>query len=196
MKSKVICVTMAAAILSSIVPAMAGQKVSISMDGRPERLFRPMVGLSGMDQNFVRHAAIVNMFEIQTSELAANRSSNPFILEYAKEMAHEHSFAQEDLKMVATAKGVSLPQELPAKMQKTIAKLSNLKGAAFDNAYQKIQRAGHEQTATKFKGQIFAGRDEDVQSFTVKTLPAVELHYRMLMAKETMMGPTKMGHGI
>lgn len=187
---------MAAAIFSSIVPAMAGQKVSISMDGRPERLFRPMVGVSPKDQHFIRQAAIVNMFEIQSSELAASRSNDPFVVEFAKEMAQEHAFAQEDLKMVARAKNVSLPQALPAKMQKMIAKLSNLKGAAFDNAYQKMQRNGHSDTANKFKGQIFAGRDEDVQSFTVKTLPAVELHYRMLLNKETMMGPTKMGHGI
>ncbi|AIE87254.1 DUF4142 domain-containing protein [Fimbriimonas ginsengisoli] len=185
----------AVAAFSLVVPAFA-QNVSISQDGRPERLFRTVSGLNSRDMKFVKDAAAANMFEILTSQLAAERSNDTFVQEFAKEMIHEHKGSQEELKAVASNKGVSLPSNLPSKLQKAYNKLASLRGSAFDSAYQMWQKDGHAATSMKFKGEIQNGRDQDVKAYAVKTLPAVTMHYKMLIAKKTMMGATKMDHGM
>lgn len=195
MNNKIFGALLAAAMTVTAVTANA-QSVSISRDGRPERLFRPVSGLSSMDINFLKNASLANIFEIKAGELAQERGASDFVRQYGKEMVHEHTLAQEELKALAMDKGVSLPQDLPAPMSDAIRKLSTLNGAAFDAEFQKWQKAGHEMTSVKFKKEIRSGRDQDVKGYAVKTLPAVSMHYRMLLAKKTMMGPTKMEHGI
>lgn len=196
MKSKFNGVILAAMFVASAVPAFAQENVQISRDGRPERLFRPISGINASDKMFLMNASIANIFEIKTSELAASRSRSPFVQEFAKEMIHEHTGAQNELKMVADKKGYKLPQDLPGKLKMAYAKLSNLRGAAFDREYQKWQKAGHEDASMKFKSEIRKGHDQDVKGYAVKTLPAVKMHYAMLLEKKTMMGVNKMDHGM
>lgn len=196
MKSKFNGVILAAMFVASAVPALAQENVQISRDGRPERMFRPVSGINSADKMFLMNASIANIFEIRTSELATKKSNNSFVQEFAKEMIHEHTNAQNELKLVADKKGYRLPQNLPAKLQMAYAKLSRLSGSAFDREYQKWQKAGHEDTSMKFKSEIRKGHDQDVKGYAVKTLPAVKMHYTMLLTKKTMMGMNKMDHGM
>jgi putative membrane protein len=195
MKFKISGALMVAA-MSMTITAFAQQSVRISQDGRPERLFRPVSGLNMRDMQFVKDAAAANNFEILTSKLAIERSGNTFVQEFAKEMVHEHQSSQNELRLIAMRKGVSLPSRLPANLQSAYNRLARLNGAAFDRAYQMWQKQGHEGASLKFKAEIRNGRDQDIKAYAVKTLPAVTMHYKMLLAKRTMMGATKMDHGM
>ena len=183
-----------AAIAMAVVPAFA-QQVSISRDGRPERIFQPISGVNNKDVQFLRQAFVINLFEIQSSQLAREKSSNPFISEYAKEMIEDHKMAQVSLKEIAMSKGVGLPTELPKDLAHLYMHLQNLNGDMFDMAYQNAQRNGHADASRKFKSEIENGKDEDAKGYAVKTLPTVEMHYRMMLNKQTEMGATKMEHG-
>lgn len=178
------------------VSAFAQQNVRISQDGRPERIFRPVSGLNMRDMQFVKDAAAANNFEILTSKLAIDKSGNAFIQEFAKEMVQEHQSSQNELRLIADKKGVSLPSDMPKALQIAYNRLARLNGSAFDAAYQSWQKQGHEAASTKFKAEIRNGNDQDVKAYAVKTLPAVTMHYKMLLAKRTMMGATKMDHGM
>jgi len=189
----------AAAACSVAMLAMAGasvaqQNVRFSYDGRPERLFRPVNGLNRHDMMGVRDAAISNLLEIKTSELALNRARSAWARQYAREMIQEHTVAHNELKLIANRKGVSLPQTLPAAKRAQLARLSNLSGSAFDREYRAIQISGHRETSAKFQAHIKGGRDQDVKSYLVKSLPAVKMHLRMAQMQRTMTGPTKMEH--
>jgi putative membrane protein len=193
MKLRITTMLAMAATVLTAAPVMA--QVQISSDGRPERIFNPRAGLNDQDVHFLKMAACINMFEIQAGQVAASKSSNAFVTEYAKEMSHEHAESLEEVKNIAAAKGVDLPQSLPPDMNHLLLHLENLSGDQFDLAYQNCQGTGHVGASDEFKTEIENGKDEDVKSYAVKTLPEVELHYRMLLLKQTMMGPTKMDHG-
>lgn len=183
-----------AAIALAAVPAIA--QVHITRDGRPERIFRPISGLNASDVQFLRQAAIINMFEIQSSQLAREKSTDPFVSEFAKEMITDHTLLLVELKEVAASKGIELPQQLPQDLKHLYMHLQNQTGATFDAAFQNAQRSGHADASLAFKAEIENGKDEDVKGYAVLALPTVEMHYRMMLSGKTEMGSTKMDHGI
>ncbi len=184
----------AALSLSSV--ALAQRSVSYSGDGRPSRIFRPVSGLNGNDSKFLKDAAVAHIFEIQTSKIAEDHANSPFTKQYAKEMSADHAASLEELKKIASDKGVELPSDLPIPEQRTVNYLSRLNGDDFDSAYRRTQIGHHGEASIKFKDEIDNGRDEDVKNYAVKTLPAVTMHYKLAKIQRTMMGPTKYDHGI
>lgn len=172
--------------------ACAFGQTRIGAKGYPNKLGVPKVGLSSQDKKFLMDAAAGNQFEIQSSMVALKNGSSPFVKEFAKEMIADHGAAFEELKLVDKKKGMMASKKLPAPKQAIVDKLSGLKGAAFDAAYIKAQKAAHAETAMKFEKQIKAGHDADAKDYAVKTLPAVKMHQQMLVTKKTMMGKTKM----
>lgn len=193
MNKNIFTTALAATAMLSAVPAFA-QNTRFSFDGRPERLFTPRKGLNMHDSKAMKDAAIANMMEIATSELAVNRGKSEWTRQFAKEMLMEHKAAHEDLRLIADRKGFELPPRLPADKQKMVAQLARLRGDAFDRKYREIQLMGHKATSAKFQEHIRGGHDEDVKAYLVKTLPAVKMHYRMAQMRQTMMGATKMQH--
>ena len=183
-----------AAVAMATVPAFA-QNVHISQNGLPEKIFRPIMGLNSNDVDFLRQAAIINMFEIQSSQIAREKSSDPFVSEFAKEMIIDHQASMEELKEIAANKGVNLPTDLPRDLKFKLMHLENQSGTTFDMAYQNVQRSGHAAASPKFKSEIENGKDQDVKGYAVKTLPTVLMHYRMMLNQQTEMGVTKMDHG-
>jgi putative membrane protein len=171
--------------------AMGQSTTKITYDGRPEKLYMPRVGISSQDAKFLKDAAVANMFEIESSKLAADRSSDTFVLQFAKEMVADHKSALDELATVASNKGVTLPTGLPADKAKIINRLKGLRGDAFDRAYKAAQSAGHSGAKALFERQVKAGHDEDARDYAVKTLPAVTMHLHMLKMGHTMTGPTK-----
>jgi putative membrane protein len=174
----------------------AQSTVTYSGDGRPNRMFRPFVGLNNDDSQFLTDAAIVNMTEIQMAKVASERATSDFTKEFAKEMMIDHSGSLEELRQIARQKGVSLPSELPQQQQATINFLSTLSGNDFDAAYRRTQLMGHDNASIMLKAEIDNGRDEDVKNYAVMTLPTVTLHEKLAEIERTMMGPTKEEHGI
>jgi putative membrane protein len=152
-------------------------------------------GLDNADITFLKNAAAANIFEISSARLAAQKSQDPFVLEFAKEMIADHMSSLEEVKQIADKKGVSLPQNLPWSLQHAMDHLMNQSGATFDAAYENAQRYGHEDASRLFKSEIENGRDEDVKAYAVKTLPTVTMHYKMMLTHTTEMGPTQMKGG-
>lgn len=178
--------------LFSVGAIASAQKVPISKNGYVSKLGAPKKGLTAQDMQFIKDAAAGNQFEVRTSEIAMKNGSSAFVKQFAKEMIIDHSAAFEELKVVARKKGVMVSKKLPAPKQAIVDKLSRLRGAAFDAAYQKVQKDAHAETAAKLKKQIAGGHDSDIKNYAVTTLPAVEHHAMMLAMKRTMMGKTKM----
>lgn len=176
--------------------AAHAQKVPISKNGYVAKIGAPKRGLSKQDDRFIKDASAGNQFEIQSSQVALKNGSSSFVREFAKEMITDHSAAYNELKVIATKKGQTAPKALPAPKQAIVDKLSGLHGAAFDSAYQKAQKDAHVETAAKMKGEIEGGHDSDIKNYAIKTLPTVDMHAKMLATKTTMMGKSKMKHGM
>jgi putative membrane protein len=187
---------MISAALAAFAVVAGAQQVGFYSDGRPERIFRPVSGVSSLDAKFLKEAAFGNRFEVESSKLAAANGSSPFVQEFAKEMISEHMAAQDEDVDTAKLKNVSMDADLPSSLESKLNELRGLHGDKFDNAYLSAQKAGHEDAIDLFKREIRYGHDQDIKAFAVKMLPMIELHFKMILSGKTMMGDTKADHGM
>ena len=136
------------------------------------------------EQDFATKAAIGGLAEVQMGQLAASKATNPDVKAFGQRMVTDHGKANDDLKQVATAGGVTLPAQLDAEHQKKADELSKKNGKDFDKAYMDEMVKDHEKDVAEFKKEASSTKDtSDLHGFVTRTLPTLEDHLKM--AKET-----------
>jgi len=123
---------------------------------------------------FVTMAASGNMYEIQSSELATTKSSDPELLEFAAQMIADHTKAGEEL--AAAAADVPPPAAMDPKHAEMVAQLEAADAASFDQLYIEQQIAAHVETEALLASFAGNGDDEALKAFATKTLPVVQMH--------------------
>ena len=135
--------------------------------------------LSSTDREFVQKAAMGGIAEVELGKLAKQTATNDQVKNFGEHMVQDHSKANEELKAIASTKGVQLPAELGEKHKAAMEKLQKLSGGDFDRAYMKQMVADHKQTVADFKKQVESGKDADLKSFAASTLPKLQEHLKM-----------------
>ena len=138
----------------------------------------------GADNNFVMKAAQGGMAEVKLGQLAVDKASSEDVKKFGQTMVDDHSKANDELKQIAAAKGINLPDSLDGKHQATYDRLSKLSGAAFDRAYMKDMVADHKEDVSEFRKESTKGTDPEVKAFATKTLPTLEHHLEMAQSTE------------
>src|SRR5947209_10188655 len=100
-------------------------------------------GLSASDKTFIKKAAEGGLAEVQLGQLAAEKASSPDVKQFGQRMVDDHTKANDQLKQVASQKGVTIPDKLSAKDEATKARLEKLSGESFDHAYMKDMVTDH-----------------------------------------------------
>jgi len=131
------------------------------------------------DSTFATKAAAGGMAEVKLGELAKTNASSADVKSFGERMVTDHSKANEQLKQIATTKGMTLPTSLNAKDQATYDRLSKLNGAEFDAAYMKDMVADHKTDVSEFKKEADKGTDTDLKQFASSTLPTLQEHLQM-----------------
>lgn len=128
-------------------------------------------------QDFVTKAAVANMFEIKTSELAVKTSKNADVLTFAKMMVKDHTAAGKAYETaVAATSGLTPPVALDEDHQKKLDDLATKTGTDFDKAYIDIQQSAHSEAVNLFEDYSKNGKDTALQAFAAKTLPTLQAH--------------------
>jgi putative membrane protein len=131
--------------------------------------------LSRMDQYFIQQAADGGMAEIDAAKLAQQNSSNDQVKQFAQMMIDDHTKANDQLKQIATQKGLA-PPSTSTKAEEESSQLKSLKGAAFDRRYAEMQVADHEDTVKLFQDEQTNGSDADLKTFASNTSPTLQQH--------------------
>ena len=137
--------------------------------------------LSSDDKGFISQAAQNGHAEIDTSKLALEKASDPKVKEFAKMMIEDHTKANEELKALASSKGVEAPDD-PSLLQRGKSKLmlSTADGADFDRRYAESMGVdAHKETIELFEKAAGSAEDADVKAFAKKTLPKLQEHLKM-----------------
>lgn len=137
-----------------------------------------MPTVSSQDQNFVMNAAASDAFEIQSSQLALQKSRNPNVLRFAQRMIDDHTKSTQQLTQVASVKGLKAAPTLDSPQQRMMATLDGARGG-FDREYWRAQVAAHQATAALYQTEISGGYDADLRGFAQQTLPIVQQHLAM-----------------
>jgi putative membrane protein len=132
---------------------------------------------SSTTENFVRNASIGSQFEIESSKLALQKSSNPEIKQFAQMMIDDHTKASEQMKSDLKGDEAALASTtLDAKHQAQLDQLQKASGASFDAAYVKDQKAAHKEAIDLFSDYAKSGDDTALKNFATQTLPTLQMH--------------------
>ncbi len=132
--------------------------------------------MSAADRHFMDKAAQGGMAEVELGQLAQQNGSSQEVKDFGKRMVDDHSKANDELKQLASQKGVGLPNDLNAQDKATKDKLSKLQGDAFDKAYMKDMVMDHKKDVAEFKREATAAHDPDLKNWASQTLPTLESH--------------------
>jgi putative membrane protein len=127
--------------------------------------------LSEKDKTFMKKAAKGGMMEVAMGQVAEQRAESDDVKSFGKRMVTDHSKANDELKSIASKKGVQLPSKEHS------AKWTS------DKTYMDIMVKDHEKDLAEFKEEASSGSDPDVKKFADDTAKMVQEH--LDLAKET-----------
>ncbi len=96
------------------------------------------LGVTPRTADFVSEAAASDMFEIQSSQLAAARTQGD-VQSFANQMVTDHTKTTSELQGLAPEAKVHLPRQMTRSQTKMLDKLKGLKGDAFAKQYMDDQ---------------------------------------------------------
>jgi putative membrane protein len=127
--------------------------------------------LSVKDKTFMKKAAKGGMMEVTMGQMAEQKAQSDDVKSFGKRMVTDHSKANDELKSIASKKGVQLP-----------SKEHSIKWTS-DKAYMDMMVKDHEKDLAEFKEEAASGSDPDVKKFADDTAKMVQEH--LDLAKET-----------
>jgi putative membrane protein len=134
--------------------------------------------LSSSDRKFVEKAAAGGLAEVELGQLATEKASSDEVKKFGQRMVDDHSKANDQLKQLASSKGIQLPQDLEAKDKAIKERLSKLSGEQFDHAYMSDMVKDHTKDVSEFRKESNAGKDPELKSFAAQTLPTLQEHLK------------------
>jgi len=126
--------------------------------------------LSAMDKSFMINAAKGGLMEVDGGKMAAQNAQNAEVKKFGSRMVNDHSKANDELKAIATRKGMGLPSTKSAMSWKS------------DKKYMDMMVKDHLADLAEFRQEAKSGSDPDVKRFADKTSTVIAKH--LVMAKE------------
>jgi putative membrane protein len=134
---------------------------------------------SSDDKTFVKTAMEADMAEIQLSQIALQKSTNPDVKQFAQTMIDGHTKLDAQVKPVAQQLNIAPPTELNDKHKATKAKLEAESGAEFDKTYADAMLHSHEDADANFQKEASIGKDPQVKQVASRGEPAIAEHLQM-----------------
>jgi putative membrane protein len=138
--------------------------------------------LSSADRDFAMKAASGGMGEVQTAQLAQDRSASPQVKQFAQRMITDHTAANNELMQIAKQANIDLPSQPTGKDASEAQRLRGLQGAQFDQAYSQAELRDHQADVQLFQKEADSGQDAALKSFAQKTLPVLQQHLQLAEA--------------
>nr|MDP9415963.1 DUF4142 domain-containing protein [Pseudomonadota bacterium] len=138
---KALLIAASAAVLVSGCATMMNEELAVATEAEAD----PM-GLPTRAPAYVEMAQSSDMFEIESSRLALQRSGNPAVRRFAQMMINEHTRMSGE--MMNMARNMRLPMSPMQMMPRHAGMMERLSGASpaeFDMAYRREQLMAHEE---------------------------------------------------
>lgn len=133
-------------------------------------------------EEFMMMAAMSDMFEIESSELALENAQSEDVKEFAQMMISDHTANTQKLMQTVEAGGGEMqkPEELDDRHQAMIDQLEGASGDAFDAAYIDAQVQAHQEAVALMSSYAENGDNESLKEFASEALPVVQSHLEMV----------------
>jgi putative membrane protein len=128
----------------------------------------------------VKNIAEANIAEIETGDLAKQKSQNAAVQRFAQRMVDDHTDALNKLKALATRKSTPLPEDTDLAHKASAVAMRALSGVTFDKQYMEHTGVGdHERTLKLLQKTSESAGDPDLRQLAAQMIPVVQQHHTM-----------------
>ena len=120
-----------------------------------------------------------SLAEIETCELALEKTSNDDIKAFSQHMIDQHSRMGQEIEQLASRKQAQLPKDISEEQRSTYEELSKLSGAEFDRKFIDHNVDDHEKDIRIFKEQAQQLSDKDLKEFAENGARRLDEHLKM-----------------
>jgi putative membrane protein len=132
------------------------------------------------DEAFMKDAAQAGAAEVEASRLAQSKARTPDVKAFAAAMIADHTKVADELKALAAAKNVKLPDGPSVKQKAELKLIDAGDDDKFDERYAKhFGVQAHQETIKLFEEAAREAKDADVKAWAAKTLPGLRHHLQM-----------------
>ncbi|MBV9993467.1 MAG: DUF4142 domain-containing protein [Alphaproteobacteria bacterium] len=165
----------------SPAPGTANDTVSAVKDTVGHAVGTVSASMTSSLKGFVEAAAQSDMYEVEAGKIAAQRSKDSAVKEFAQKMITAHTGTSDELKatLVRINAAVAPPATLDSRHQGMIDELRGAKAQDFDGRYLAQQVDAHNEALILMRGYAKDGDMKDVKTFANKTQVAVQQHLDM-----------------
>ena len=142
------------------------------------------------DAEFVAAAAMAGLMEVKVSNLALDKSTAKSVRGFANVMVKDHTVNNQQLRAIADAKGLPVPQSIDQPHMEALNKLAHLSGAEFDEAYVNAMKQDHDSAIALFENAAGdPALSKELRDFAIGALDTLRNH--QLQAHNLPAGATK-----
>lgn len=136
---------------------------------------------------YAMNAALSDMFEIESSRVAAEKAKSQAVKEYAQMMIKEHTATTAQLKSTLQQAGIAMtpPTALDQRRQEMITELRNASADNFDTLYLDQQTAAHQEALDLHRGFAENGDNAQLKQLAGTVAPKVQQHLDMAKRLDT-----------
>ena len=135
------------------------------------------------DRDFVSEVIVSDMAEIRLAQLAQQKASSAEVKNVAKTLETDHTASLNQLKDLASRKGVTAPAEEDNDAKSRYDDLNKKSGTAFDRDWVEKVMDKHDKAIKKFENKSTDNNaDADVKTWAAGMIPKLRTHHDQLMA--------------
>jgi putative membrane protein len=138
--------------------------------------------MTATTKRYAEGAALADMFEVDSSKIALDRSKSPEIKKLAQDMIDAHTKTSDELKSKLVRAGliVELPTVLDEMHKALLDELKSANAQDFDMRYLALQKNAHNEALMLHQSYARNGDIADLKAFANDTAPKIEQHITML----------------
>jgi putative membrane protein len=170
--------------LSALALAACGQQAQQAQTEAAPTETVAQVPAGMTDAEFIQAAAQADQYEIQLSQLAADRALRQDVKDLAATLVREHTAASQQLMQLASAAGVTVAPTLTVQQNDRINNLRNNSGETFDDAFLDTQVEVHETAIATFERYLQTAGPGELRTFAEATLPKLRDHHQRTQSLE------------
>jgi putative membrane protein len=135
--------------------------------------------MDNSDAAALKQLAQANLNEVDAGKAAANKAQNPQVKQFAQKMVSDHQQMYDELKQLAQAKGVALPQSAAAKDKAEMMMMEKSSGADFDKKYMDHMVKEHQKDVKETQNIAAKAKDPDFKAAVEKANSKIKEHLAM-----------------
>jgi putative membrane protein len=146
-------------------------------------------------QGFAMRAALSDMFEIQSSQMALERSQANEVKAFAQRMVTEHQTMTNELQSALQQANITVapPSQLDQQKQEIIQQLRDASATDFDDRYIDAQTEAHENTLNLFRDYANNGDTPVLKQLASRSVARIEAHLQTVKALDRSEADDKAG---